>query len=385
MTLSLPLPHLAEQYLLDPEIVYLNHGSFGAVPRPVFENYQYWQRELEANPVQFLGRRAPDLLAAAREKLGAFINASGDDLTFVPNVTYGLNIVARSLNLEEGDEILSTSHEYGAVDRTWRFSCEKTGARLVSQPITLPVVDTGHVIEQIWAGVGERTKVISLSHITSPSALILPVGEICRRARKAGILTVVDGAHAPGQLDLDMQEIGADFYSGNCHKWLSSARGAGFLYARPDRQHLLEPLVVSHGWRSDEPGSSQFQNNFSWVGTIDPAAYLSVPSAIDFFEENDWPQVRQACHLLLKESEDRILALSGLPPISPESMWSQMRLALLPGKIEMYRRLWEEHCIVVPVGEQGGQPGIRISVQAYNCPAHLDTLVSALKKAAAAD
>ena len=142
----------------------------------MFENYQHWQRELEANPVQFLERRAPDLLAAAREKLGAFICASGDDLTFVPNVTYGLNIVARSLKLDESDEILSTSHEYGAVDRTWRFSCEKTGALLVSQPITLPVVDTGHVIEQIWAGVSERTKVISLSHITSPSALILPVG-----------------------------------------------------------------------------------------------------------------------------------------------------------------------------------------------------------------
>ena len=385
MTLSLPLPYLAEQYLLDPEVVYLNHGSFGAAPRPVFESYQHWQRELEANPVQFLGRRTPDLLAAAREKLGAFINAPANDLSFVPNVTYGLNIVARSLNLKEGDEILSTSHEYGAVDRTWRFSCEKSGARLVSQPFALPVVDPGHVIEQIWAGVNERTKVISLSHITSPSALILPVEEICRRARASGILTVLDGAHAPGQLDLDMQKIGADFYGGNCHKWLSSARGAGFLYARPDWQHLLDPLVVSHGWRSDEHGSSQFQNNFSWVGTIDPAAYLSVPSAIKFFNENEWPQVRQACHLLLKESEERILALSGLPPISPESMWSQMRLVLLPGKVEMYRRLWEEHRIVVPVGEQRGQPGIRISVQAYNSPAHLDVLISALKKAAATD
>ena len=385
MTLSLPLPHLAEQYLLDPEVVYLNHGSFGAVPRPVFENYQHWQRELETNPVGFLGRRAPDLLAAAREKLGAFINASGNDLAFVPNVTYGLNIVARSLGLETGDEILSTDHEYGAIDRTWRFNCEKSGALLVNQPITLPVFDPLQVAEQIWAGVSERTKVISLSHITSPSALILPVEEICRRAREAGILTVVDGAHAPGQLDLNMEEIGADFYCGNCHKWLSSARGAGFLYARPERQDLLDPLVVSHGWRSENPGASPFLDHFTWVGTIDPAAYLSVPAAIDFWKQNDWPDVRSACHNLLQESEERILALSGLPPLSPPSMWAQMRLVLLPGAVELYQRLWQEHHIVVPVGQHSGQAGVRISVQAYNNPAHLDTLVRALQEAASAN
>ena len=200
MALALPLDHLAKQYLLDPDIVFLNHGSFGAVPRPVFESYQRWQRELESNPVNFLGRRAPDLLAEARERLGAFINASASDLAFVPNVTYGLNIVARSLHLEQCDEILSTAHEYGAIDRTWRFNCEKLGARLVSQPIAVPVADPADVVSQIWAGVNERTKVISLSHITSPTALILPVAEICRRAREAGILTVVDGAHAPASL-----------------------------------------------------------------------------------------------------------------------------------------------------------------------------------------
>ena len=382
MTFSLPLPHLAEQYLLDPEIVFLNHGSFGAVPRPVFESYQHWQRELEANPVNFLGGRAPDLLAAAREKLGTFINAPGDDLTFVPNVTYALNIVARSLSLGESDEILSTDHEYGAIDRMWRFNCGKSGAELVNQPIALPTRGEADVVEQIWAGVNQRTKVISLSHITSPSALILPVEEICRRARNAGILTVVDGAHAPGQLNVDMQAIGADFYGGNCHKWLSSARGAGFLYARPDRQDLLEPLVVSHGWQREESDSSQYQDYFSWVGTIDPAAYLSVPAAIDFYEENDWPKVRQACHRLLKESEERILAQSALPSISPENMWSQMRLVLLPGAIESYSRLWEEHRIVVPVGQHQGQSAVRISVQAYNSPAHLDTLLRALQEAA---
>ncbi len=384
MSLSLPLPNLAEQYLLDPDVVYLNHGSFGAVPRPVFESYQHWQRELDANPSHFVGRRAPELLAAAREKLGGFINASANDLTFVPNVTYGLNIVARSLDLKEGDVVLTTDHEYGAIDRTWRFNCEKSGARLVNQPISVPVADPAKVVEQIWAGVNENTRVLSLSHITSPSALILPVEEICRRAREAGIITVIDGAHAPGQMDVDLEEIGADFYCGNCHKWLSSARGAGFLHARPERQSLLEPLVVSHGWDREEPGPSQFQDYFTWVGTIDPAAYLSVPAAIDFHLQNDWGSVRLACKELLKETEERILAMSGLPPISPSSMWSQMRLVLLPGKVESYQRLWEEDRIVVPVGQHRGQPGVRISVQAYNSPADLEKLILALEKAASA-
>ncbi len=382
MSLALPLPDLAREYLLDPQIIYLNHGSFGAVPRPVFEVYQRWQRELEANPVAFLGRRAPDLLAEARQKLGAFINASGDDLAFVPNVTYGMNIVARALPLEEGDEVLSTDHEYGAIDRAWRFKCEKSGARLVRRHVSLPVTDPQQAVEEIWDGVNERTKVISLSHITSPTALILPVEEICRRASEAGVLTVIDGAHAPGQIDLDMQTVGADFYCGNCHKWLSSARGAGFLYARPDRQHLLEPLVVSHGWRSENPGPSPFLDNFNWSGTIDPAAYLSVPAAIDFWEQNDWPMVRSACHRLLAECEERILNLSGLPPVSPAAMWAQMRLVLLPKSADTYRPHLEENRIVVPVGQQRGHTGIRISVQAYNSPSDLERLVDLLAAAA---
>ena len=384
MNLSLPLPHLAQQYLLDPDVVYLNHGSFGAVPRPVFETYQHWQRELEANPVNFLGRRLPQLLADARERLGAFINAAANDLTFVPNVTYALNIVTRSLDLQPGDVVLTTEHEYGAINRAWRFSCEKKGAELINQRISMPVTDPAAVVDQIWSGVDERTRVISLSHITSPSALILPVAEICRRAREAGIISVVDGAHAPGQLDLDMHEIGADFYGGNCHKWLSSARGTGFLYARPECQHLLEPLVVSHGWAKDEPGDSQFQDYFTSFGTIDPAAYLSVPAAIDFQQQNDWSQVRQACHRLLQETERRILEMSGLPPISPPDMWAQMRVVLLPGKVEAYQRLWEENRIIIPVGQHGGIPGVRISVQAYNSPADLETLIRALQKGAAA-
>ena len=241
----LPWPGAGDQFLLRHDVTFLNHGSFGATPRPVFDTYQRWQRELEAEPVEFLSRRLPGLLAQARTPLAEYVHANPDDLVYIPNTTFGVNIVARSLDLQPGDEVLGTDHEYGAAERAWRFNCEKRGARYVAQPIRLPIRDPDHVVEQLWAGITAQTRVIFLSHITSPTAVIFPVAEVCRRARAAGILTVVDAAHAPGHLDLNLGEIGADFYLGNCHKWLSSARGAGFMHARPEVQTLLEPLVVS--------------------------------------------------------------------------------------------------------------------------------------------
>ncbi|HXF63152.1 MAG TPA: aminotransferase class V-fold PLP-dependent enzyme [Caldilineaceae bacterium] len=374
---ALPLPHLADQFLLRKDIAFLNHGSFGACPRPVFETYQRWQHELELNPVIFMGRLR-ELLAEARARLARYVGTVADNLVFVPNATHGLNIVTRSLKLKPGDEVLSTDHEYGAIDRSWRFNCERQGAYLINRPIPTPIHNPEEVVEHLWAGVTERTKVIALSHITSPTALILPVEAICRRARAAGIITVIDGAHAPGQVDLNLEQLGADFYSGNAHKWLSSPKGAAFLYARSERQGLLEPLVVSHGWQSRNPGPSQFLDYFSWVGTDDPAAYLSVPAAIEFQEQHDWPAVRQACHALALEAQRRILALSGLPALSPDSMWMQMVSVPLPGQAADYQNLWDEYQIVVPIFEWNGHTLVRISVQAYNTPQDIDRLVHAL-------
>ena len=281
---------LRELFLLRPDVVFLNHGSFGACPRPVFEAYQQWQLELERQPVEFLGRRFGGLLREAREALAAVVGARADDLVYVPNATTGLNAVARSLRLAPGDEVLTTNHEYGALDRTWRFVCARRGATYVNRPLPLPISSADEVIEQLWAGVTERTRVLFLSHITSPTALILPVQELVRRARAVGIITIVDGAHVPGQIPLNLEALGADFYAGNCHKWLNSPKGSAFLYARKEVQPLVEPLVVSWGWQPesstllslDSNGSSPFVLQHEWQGTRDIAAYLSVPAAIEF-------------------------------------------------------------------------------------------------------
>ncbi len=384
---SAPIVEAGHEYLLRAGMAFLNHGSFGACPRPVFEEYQRWQRELAAQPVEFLGRRLKGLLSAAREQLAAYVGTSADNLVFVPNATHGVNIVARSLRLGPGDEVLGTTHEYGAVERTWRFICGQTGAEYRSQPIALPVTDAETLIEQLWQGVTERTRVIMISHITSPTALIFPIAEICRRAAAQGILTVIDGAHAPGQIDLHLDTLGADFYTGNCHKWLSAPPGAGFLYARPDRQPLLHPLVVSWGWQARDPGPSPFQDYFGWTGTADPSAYLSVPAAIAFQARHNWPRVREACHALAAEARARIAALTGLEQICPDSpeWWGQMCTLPLPitGKAAgeaLKQHLWEDYQIEVPITEWQGRLFARVSIQAYNSPNDVDRLVEALAR-----
>jgi isopenicillin-N epimerase len=238
---SAPLAEAGRRFLLRPDATFLNHGSYGACPAPVFETYQRWQRELEAEPVEFLGRRIRSLLADARAPLAAYLGAGQDDLVFVPNATHGVNIVARSLQklLREGDEVLGTDHEYGAVERTWRFVTEQVGAIYRPQPMSLPMRDQTEMVGRIWAGVTERTRILVLSHITSPTALILPVRELIRRARERGIITVVDGAHAPGQIPLALDDLGADFYAGNCHKMALDRKRRGI-------EPLAQPTLERH-------------------------------------------------------------------------------------------------------------------------------------------
>jgi isopenicillin-N epimerase len=381
------MKQLKDQFLLDPEIHFLNHGSFGACPRPVFQAYQEWQRRLERQPVLFLGREFARLHQEARQALGAYLKADPDDMVYIPNATHGVNIIARSLALEPGDEVLATDHEYGACDYTWEFICQKRGAAYRRQPIPLPVHSIEEVVEQFWQGVTRRTKIIYLSHITSPTALRLPVEAICQRGRADGILTVVDGAHAPGQIPLDLREIEADFYVGNCHKWMLSPKGAGFLYARREVQELIEPLVVSWGYKANAEftSGSRFVDYLQWSGTRDPAAALSVPAAIQFMQDYDWDSVRRECDWLLQQALQRISALTHIElPYPPDSgFYIQMGIAELPSEtdiIELKKRLYDEWRVEVPLIEWNGRKFVRLSVQGYNSQEDVDALIGGLEQ-----
>lgn len=405
---------LKAQFLLDPDVIFLNHGSFGACPRPVLEACQAYQRELERLPTRFLGGRARELLEASRAALARFVGVGANDIVYFTNPTTAINVVARSLadsysarnghdgglrpplRLRPGDEILTSDHEYGAMERTWRYVCYRTGAQLVHRPIPLPVTTQADFVEHFWAGVTERTRVIFISHITSPSALIFPLAEICRRARAAGILTVVDGAHAIGQIPLALAELGVDIYTGACHKWLSSPKGCAFLYTRPEVQSWLEPLVVSFGWESDRPGPSRYVDWHQWQGTRDLSPFLAIPDALAFRQAHDWDAEQRRCHLMAIATRRRIHELSGQPTICPEPLppaegapvprsdawFCQMFSAILPpvdaGRLS--QRLWDEYRIEVPVGPWKGQVRMRISFQAYNDQQDADTLVEALAR-----
>lgn len=378
---------LKKHFLLDPDVIFLNHGSFGACPLPVFAVYQNWQRELEKQPVLFLGRELLSYDEKARQALGTCLHTTAENLAFITNTTHGVNIVARLLELAPGDEILTTDHEYGACDYTWEFVCKKTGAVYIHQPIPLPVNSSEEIIEQFWLGVTSRTKVIYLSHITSPTALHLPVKAICKRARQFGILTVVDGAHAPGQIPLDLETLGADWHIGNCHKWMLSPKGAGYLYSHPGVQHLIEPLVVSWGYHATPQTTtgSQYVDYLRWSGTKDPAAALSVPAAIQFMEDNNWEQIRQECHSLLQMAIRHICALVQMEPLYPldSDLFHQMGIAPLPldtDIVTLKARLYGEYRIEVPLIEWNRHKFVRISVQGYNSQEDIDALLDALEK-----
>jgi isopenicillin-N epimerase len=373
---------LKDLFLLDHNVIFLNHGSFGATPKPVFDVFQAWQRELERQPVEFLGRRATDLMAGSRAALAEYLGTQRDHLVYVTNATVGVNLVARSLHLGPGDEVLSTDHEYGACDRTWRFLAQKCGFTYINQPVPAPVAGRQEFVDQLWQGVTARTKVIFLSHITSPTAMIFPVAEVCRRARAQGILTLVDGAHTPGHISLNLEEIGADFYTGNLHKWLCAPKGTGFLYARPEVKDLLEPLVVSWGWQSDSPGPSRFVDHHEWQGTRDLSAFLSVSAAIKFQREHDWARTQNDCHILAVDVETRIRTLTGLPSLYPGDGWfAQMVAARLPDgtdSVALKELLYSNDRIEVPLIEWNGRILIRVSVQGYNTKEDIDALVTAL-------
>jgi isopenicillin-N epimerase len=372
------------QFLLDPNIHFLNHGSFGATPKPVLETFRRWQDEMERQPVEFLGRRFPALMAEARAALAAYVGADADEVVYFPNPTTAINMLARSLHFEPGDEILTTDHEYGACDRTWRYVARQRGWKYVAQPIPLPVRTAAEFVEQFWAGVTERTRAIFISHITSPTALIFPVAEICQRARERGILTIIDGAHAPGQIPLDLHALGVDYYTGALHKWLCAPKGAAFFYARREMQKPLDPLVVSWGYESETPTQSQFVDYHEWQGTRELSAFLSVPAAIEFQRTHNWDTVRQACHQLARDTRSRLERVTHLESLCPDDAgwYLQLFAVRLPQNTDLAlfkTRLYEEFRIEAPTILWNGQKFLRVSFQGYNTQEDADALVNALK------
>ncbi len=375
---------MKEHFLLDPKVTFLNHGSFGATPRPVFDEYQRWQRKLEQQPVHFMEYELATGLKNVREHLGEFLGVSAETLLLIPNATYGVNLFAHSCQLAAGDEILTTNHEYGACEGAMTIAAQRQGAQLVYADITLPTTTDEAIVEQFFAKVSPRTKVVYLSHISSFTALTFPVKQICARARELGLTTIIDGAHAPNQLPLNLAEIGADFYTGNLHKWVCAPKGSAFFYAREARQAQIEPLIVSWDW-TDNPlldSGSAYLNRIQWSGTNDPAAYFAVPAALDFLAQHNWPSVRERCHELVRDWLEFMAGLTGLPSEYGQAQhYQQMAVAALPRQSDLRAfkdRLNREFKIEIPCLEWNGRQFIRLSVQGYNDSADIDCLKSAL-------
>lgn len=382
--------NLSSYFLLDEDVVFLNHGSFGACPKPVFEAYQKWQLKLERQPVAFLDpdRGLSGWLRDARTALAGELGTAPDNIVGVMNATYGLNIVAQSLDLKEGDEILTTDHEYAALEKTWAYVARKTGAKIVSVTIPLPLTSEEAFTTALRAGITNRTRVIFLSHITSATALVFPIKNIIAEARALGIYTVIDGAHTPGHIPLNLDALGADFYAGNCHKWMMAPKGSAFLHVRPELQAMINPLVISHGWTVDNQnpapfGNTPFVDGLEMQGTRDPSAWLAVVDAISFRTAHKWDKVAKDCTRLAQDTASRVAAMTKHPPFStpefcapqmvampvPDCDPKQLKSALLAnGNIEIPCFKWKNHSVV------------RLSVQGYNSQAQMDLLVATLAK-----
>lgn len=384
--------NLARQFLLRDDVVFLNHGSFGACPRPVFEAYQRWQLELEQQPVAFLGSKdLVDRMRVPRVELAAELGTSSENVVGLTNATLGLNIVAQSLDLKEGDEILTTDHEYSALEKTWAYVARRTGARIVTVSIPMPLMTEAQFTDTVIAGMTDRTRVLFLSHVTSATALVFPIERAVAEARRRGIWSVIDGAHAPGHIPLALDALGADFYSGNCHKWLMAPKGSAFLHARPEMQGLLNPLVISHGWTIDskEPGAkgafgnSPFIDGIEMQGTRDPSAWLAVPAALHFRRDNDWRSVADHCKQLAQDTAARLRQLTGLAPLSaPEFCAPQMISMPVPAiaePAEFHDTLLARYGIEIPVFNWQAHSIVRLSVQGYNSKPQMDVLIDALK------
>lgn len=375
---------MKSEFLLDPTITFLNHGSFGACPKPVFKDYQAWQLELEKEPVQFIQKTSVGYLKLAKEALAKYIGCSDEDFFFTTNPTMAVNTVMRSLNLQAGDEILTTNHEYGAMDKTWSFYSKKSGVKYIRQSITLPIVSKEQILEEFWKGYTSKTKVIFINQLSSATALIFPVKEICDKAKALGLITIVDGAHVPGHIDLNIEELNPDFYTGTLHKWMLAPKGSSFLYVKKELQDTIDPLVVSWGYESEMSGRSQFLDYHEYQGTRDISAFLSTPKVIDFLEQNNWTEKAKAAREIVLQNYQRFCDLLKTKPLCPviEEFLGQM--ASIPVKTDnplgLKELLFDKYKIEIPVMLLNDNIYIRYSINAYNSQQDLNVLYAALQE-----
>lgn len=339
--------------------------------------------ELEAEPVLFIQKKFPKYLKDAKAPLAQFIGCEAEDFFFVPNPTVAINTVMRSLQLNPGDEILATNHEYGAMDRTWNFYCKKSGAKYVRQHISLPVVSKEQIIEEFWKGYNSNTKIVFLNQMSSATALIFPVKEICDKAQELGLITIVDGAHIPGHIDLNIGELNPDFYTGTLHKWMLAPKGSSFLYVKKEFQPDIDPLVVSWGYESVTPGDSQFLDYHEYQGTNDQSAFLCTPKVIHFLEQNNWAVKSKACKQIVFDNYQRFCDLLNTEPLSPVTEEFLGQMASVPVKTskpaELKDMLYDKYKIQIPVMPLNGDYYIRYSINAYNSQEDLDILYNALE------
>jgi isopenicillin-N epimerase len=375
---------LRSEFLLRKDINFLNFGSFGATPRPIFDRYQAFQLELEQEPVQFIVKTGMEYLKQSRVALGKYLNVSADDLVYLPNPSHAVNLIAKSFDLKPGDEVLTTEWEYGACDRTFDFYCKKSGATLVRQQIPLPIMSKEYFMEHFVKGITPKTKLIFMNHITSSTGLRFPVEEVIAYAKSKGIPTFIDGAHAPGQIPLDLTALGAEIYTGACHKWMMTPKGSSFLYVKKEWQDRFDPLVVSWGYNSTTPSHSKFLDYHQTQGTRDFSAFLCIPEAIAFMEKYDWPSVAKECRELVRSNAPRFLELLGAEPIAPITDDFILQLYSTPIRTtqpaQLKDLLFEKYKIEVPVMPHGDKVFLRYSIQAFNTQEDLDGLYEALKE-----
>jgi isopenicillin-N epimerase len=369
---------MKHHFLLDEKTTFLNAGSFGACPTEIFEESIRLQRLLEADPVNFMTHLGHDLLKESLQSLASYIHCSAKDLLFVPNPSYAVNLIAKNIQLKEGDEVLSTNLEYGAIDRTWHYYCNQRGASYIQQPIQLPIQSKEAMIADFWKGYTQHTKVVFISQITSSTGLILPVKEICEEAKKRGLITIVDGAHVPGHIPLDLSNLAADFYTGACHKWMMTPKGSSFLMVKEEFQPQLDPLIISWGYN---PGGT-FHDYHQFNGTRDFSAYLTIPKSIEFMQKWDWKTVSAHCKEQVLKNAYKLFDVLNTSPLAPlnNDFFGQMCSAEITTENPeaLHDLLLSDYNIQVPVMPHGDNCYIRFSYQAFNTPKEIDYLVAAL-------